>query len=323
MVEPPTTIEASPEGRRERGPRAPTLLDALAPIVVLILLLALTISLFGISATDGPLQVALLLSAAFASLIAFKNGYTVAGVADAAVGGVSSAIGAVFILLAVGALIGTWNMAGTIPTVVDYGIRLVSPTWFYLATAVVCALVGMVTGSSWTTAGTLGVAFVGMADVLGLSTAIAAGSVICGAYFGDKMTPLSETTILVPKLVGGGLTVNQHVKNMIWTAGPALGISLVIFFFLGLAAHPSGGVTPQAAQQVLAGEYAITPLNLLPLLLLVAFSIRSTPPFLAILGSAVFAGILAPFTQPDAVRAFVDDPTLGPVVTGIKAVFAA
>src|SRR5215212_649035 len=219
MAEPPTTLEASPGRHQEPGPHAPTLLDALAPIVVLILLLAVTIALFGISATDGPLQVALLLSAAFASLIAFKNGYTVAGVADAAVGGVSSAIGAVFILLAVGALIGTWNMAGTIPTVVDYGIRLVSPTWFYLATTVVCALVGMVTGSSWTTAGTLGVAFVGMSSVLGLDEAIAAGAVICGAYFGDKMTPLSETTVLVPKLVGGGLTVGEHVRNMVWTAG--------------------------------------------------------------------------------------------------------
>ena len=95
---------------------------------MLIALLALTIVLFGIDATNGPLQVALLLSAAFASLMAFKNGYTVAGVAEAAVGGVTSAVGAIFILLAVGALIGTWNMAGTIPTIVDYGIRLVSPT---------------------------------------------------------------------------------------------------------------------------------------------------------------------------------------------------
>src|SRR4051794_29725146 len=306
-----------------REPRAPTLLDALLPVVVLIGLLALTIVLFGIDATNGPLQVALFLSAAFASLLAFKNGFTVAAVADAAVGGVTSAVGAIFILLAVGGLIGTWNMAGTIPTIVYYGIRLLRPTWFYLATAVICALVGLVTGSSWTTAGTLGVAFVGMANVLGLSTAIAAGSVVCGAYFGDKMTPLSETTILVPKLVGGGLTVNQHVKNMVWTAVPALGISLLIFFVLGLTAEPSGGVSPGAAQEVLAGEYTITLLNLLPLLLLVAFSIRSTPPFLAILGSAVFAAVLAPFTQPDAVRAFVDDPSLGPVATAIKAGYAA
>src|SRR6476646_9261987 len=147
--------QTPPEGRE---PRPPSLLDALLPVVVLILLIALTIILFGVSATDGPLQVALLLSAAFASLIAFKNGYTAAAVADAAVGGVSTALGAVFILLAVGALIGTWNMAGTIPTVVDYGIRLLNPSIFYLATAAICAIVGVVTGSSWTTAGTLGVA---------------------------------------------------------------------------------------------------------------------------------------------------------------------
>src|SRR3954470_18936485 len=126
MSSPPTASPPSDTGRAsaEPGPRPPTMLDALLPIVVLIALLALTIALFGIDATNGPLQVALLLSAAFASLIAFKNGYSVAGVADAAVGGVMSAIGAIFILLAVGALIGTWNMAGTIPTIVDYGIRL-------------------------------------------------------------------------------------------------------------------------------------------------------------------------------------------------------
>ena len=106
---------------------------------------------------------------------------------------------AIFILLAVGALIGTWNMAGTIPTVVDYGVLLLNPTIFFVTTAAICAIVGMVTGSSWTTAGTLGVAFVGMAKVMGLSEATAAGAVICGAYFGDKMSPLSETTILVPQ----------------------------------------------------------------------------------------------------------------------------
>jgi NhaC family Na+:H+ antiporter len=299
------------------------MLDAILPIVVLIALLALTIVLFGIDATNGPLQVALFLSASFASLIAFKNAHTVAAVADAAVGGVTSAVGAIFILLAVGALIGTWNMAGTIPTVVDYGIRLMSPTWFYFATAVICALVGMVTGSSWTTAGTLGVAFVGMAKVMGLPVEIAAGAVICGAYFGDKMTPLSETTILVPKLVGGGLTVGQHVRNMFWTAGPALGISLVLFLILGLNAEPKGAISTDAARAELAKAFNISIVCLLPLVVLIAFSFWKFPPFLSILGSALFAGILAPFTQPAAVKAFVDDATLGPVLTAIKAIFAA
>jgi NhaC family Na+:H+ antiporter len=305
------------------APKAPTMLDAILPIVVLILLLILTIALFGVDATNGPLQVALLLSAAFASLIAFKNGFTVTAVADAAVGGVTSAVGAIFILLAVGGLIGTWNMAGTIPTIVYYGIGLLSPAWFYLASAAICALVGMITGSSWTTAGTLGVAFVAMANVLGLSSAIAAGAIICGSYFGDKMTPLSETTILVPKLVGGGLTVGTHVRNMFWTAGPALGISLVIFLILGLVATPSGTVNVGDAQKALAKEFNVSWVSLLPLLLLVVFSIRKFPPFLSILGSAVFAALLAPFTQWQAVKAFVDNPDLSPLTTGIHAGFAA
>jgi NhaC family Na+:H+ antiporter len=309
--------------RADRGPRPPSMLDAILPIVVLIGLLALTITFFGVDATNGPLQVALLFSAAFASLIAFKNRHTVAAVADAAVGGVSSAVGAIFILLAVGALIGTWNMAGTIPTVVDYGISLMSPSWFYFAAALICALVGMVTGSSWTTAGTLGVAFVGMAQVMGLSLPIAAGAVICGAYFGDKMTPLSETTILVPRLVGGGLTVGRHVRNMFWTAGPALGISLVIFLVLGFSAEPQAAVSTAAARQALRDAYNISAVNLLPLALLVAFAIRKVPPFLSILGAALAAGILAPFTQPAAVAAFVADPAQGPVAAAVEANFAA
>src|SRR5690349_3791596 len=299
------------------------MLDAVLPVVVLIGLIALTIALFGISATDGPLQVALLLSAAFAALMALKNGYTSAAIADAAIGGVSTAMSAIFILLAVGALIGTWNMAGTIPTVVDYGVRLLNPTIFYLTTAAICAVVGMVTGSSWTTAGTLGVAFVGMAKVMGLAEEPAAGAVICGAYFGDKMTPLSETTILVPRLVGRGLTTGQHVRNMFWTAGPALGISLIAFLILGITATPEGAVSTQGALDLLEGAFNITPLALLPIALLVAFTARKAPPFLAILGSALFAGILACFIQWDSVKAFAGEPGQSSVTTGIKAIYAA
>jgi Na+:H+ antiporter, NhaC family len=304
------------------APRPPTLFDAVAPVVVLIILISTTIAIFGTGATDGPLQVALFLSAAFASLMAFKNGHTVTAVSDAVIGGISTALGAVFILLAVGALMGTWNMAGTIPTVVHYGIGLLTPTLFFVATAAICALVGMVTGSSWTTAGTLGVAFVGMAKVLGLSEAVAAGAVISGAYFGDKMTPLSETTILVPSLVGG-VTTSQHIRNMWWTAGPALGISLVIFLFIGLNAEPSGATSTVAAQKALEGAFDISVLNLLPLLVLVFFSFRKFPPFLSILGAALFAGILALFTQPDAVKAFVNEPNAGSIETGITAIFTA
>jgi len=316
----PTTSEDMP---LQAGPRPPSLLDAVLPIVALIALIALTIVTFGVSATDGPLQVALMLSAAFASLVALKNGYTSAAIADAAIGGVTTAVSALFILLAVGALIGTWNMAGTIPTVVVYGVQLLNPSIFFLATAAICAIVGMVTGSSWTTAGTLGVAFVGMAKVMGVSPEIAAGAVICGAYFGDKMTPLSETTILVPQLVGGGLTTGQHVRNMFWTAGPALGISLAIFLIIGLTVDTSVDVSPDAAVDALEQAFHISVVNLLPLALLVLFTIRKVPPFLAILGAALFAGILACFTQWAAVKAFVDDPELGTVGTAVHAVYGA
>jgi Na+:H+ antiporter, NhaC family len=304
------------------SPKPPSLLDAILPIVVLILLIALTIVTFGVGATDGPLQVALMFSAAFASLVALKNGYTTAALADAAIGGVTTAVGAIFILLAVGALIGTWNMAGTIPTVVDYGVRLLNPSVFFLATAAICAVVGMVTGSSWTTAGTLGVAFVGMAKVMGVSEATAAGAVICGAYFGDKMTPLSETTILVPRLVGG-VTTAQHIRNMFWTAGPALGISLVLFLLIGLGVEPTGAVSTDQALSALESAFHISVINLLPLALLVVFTVKKVPPFLAILGSALFAAILACFTQWSAVQAFVDDPKLGTVGTAVKGVYGA
>jgi Na+:H+ antiporter, NhaC family len=186
----------------ERPLREPTLLDAFIPVVALVALIVLTIAIFGTDATGGPLQVALFTSALVAGAVAYKNGRSASRVREAAIGGISSALSAVFILLAVGSLIGAWNMAGTIPTVVYYGVGLLSATWFYPATAIICGLVGLAIGSSWTTAATLGVAFVALAPLVGADPVIAAGAVISGAYFGDKMTPISETTVLVPSMVG-------------------------------------------------------------------------------------------------------------------------
>jgi Na+:H+ antiporter, NhaC family len=308
---------------RSGTPRAPSLVDALIPVVALIVLIALTIVLFGIDATNGPLQVALLTSAVVAGLVALKNGYTTASVRDAMIGGITTALGAVFILLAVGALIGTWNLAGTIPTVVSYGLSVLHPAIFYIAVAVICAVVGMVTGSSWTTAGTLGVAFVGMAPVLGVSAPIAAGAVVSGAYMGDKMSPLSETTVLVPSIVGG-VTVNQHIRGMLWTVGPSFCISLAIFLVLGFAGGPSQStVDTTAAQDALASVFRISPVNLLPLALLILLSILRVPPFLAIFGTAILSGALASFTQPHVVEAFVGKPEQGAVLTGIEAAYKA
>lgn len=305
------------------APRAPSLLDALIPVVALIALIALTIALFGIDATGGPLQVALLASAVVAGLVALKNGHTASSLGDAMIGGISTAMGAVFILLAVGALIGTWNLAGTIPTVVSYGIRLLHPAIFYVAVAAICALVGAVTGSSWTTAGTLGVAFVGMAPILGVSAPIAAGAVVSGAYMGDKMSPLSETTVLIPSIVGG-VSVNQHIRGMAWTVVPSFCLALAIFLVIGLAAGSSqSAVDTTAAQDALAKVFHISPVNLLPLALLIVLALLRVPPFLAIFGTAVVSGALASFTQPHVVEAFAGKEGQGALLDGIEAVYRA
>jgi NhaC family Na+:H+ antiporter len=310
-------------GERAAEPQPPSLPDAIAPVGVLIALITLTIALFSIDATGGPLQVALLTSAAFAGVVALKNGHSVATLREAAIGGVSSAMGAVFILLAVGALIGTWNLAGTIPTVVSYGIVFLRPAVFYAAIALICAVVGAVTGSSWTTAGTLGVAFIGMAPILGMSTTTAAGAIVSGAYMGDKMSPLSETTILVPNLVGG-VTVNEHIRGMLWTVVPSFAIALGAFVVLGLTEDPAASaVGTDEARDALAQAFNITPINLLPLVALIVLTLFRVPPFLGIFGVALFTGILASFTQPDVVRAFVDEPGQGALLNGIEAVYEA
>ena len=320
-VQPPSG--ADPGAVAPAVPREPSLVDALIPVITLVGLMATTISLFGLDATGGPLQVSLMLSAVVAGLIAVKNGFTTTYVRDAAISGVSSGMTALFILLAVGALIGTWNMSGTIAAIVYYGLSILNATWFYVATTIVCALVGVACGSSWTTAGTVGVALVGLAPLLGASPVIAAGAVISGGYFGDKMSPISETTVLVPSLVGG-VTTNQHIGAMVWTSGVAMGGALLLFALIGLTAPPATvPLDPAQAQAVLAGEFSISPLNLLPVLVLLVASVRRAPPFLAILSTALLAGVMALFLQPAAVQAFVDDPSLGPIATGITAIYSA
>src|SRR5512139_3514729 len=221
----------SEQSNKENAIRQPSLLDALIPLFFMIFLLATSIVLFGIDAAVGPLQVALLMSAVVAAVVAHKNGHSWEKLGEEIVKGISVAMSAILILLMVGALIGVWNMSGTIATMVYYGVKYIDPAWFYFAAALLTGIVGIVTGSSWTTAATLGVAFIGMATAIGADTAITAGAVISGAYFGDKMTPLSETTILTPQIVGSN--VYTHIKNLSKTTIPSYLIALVIFFLIG------------------------------------------------------------------------------------------
>ena len=199
--------------------RDATVFDAIAALLTLVVLIGGALLIFGLDALDGPIQVALVLCCMVASLIALKNGHSWDDVQTAGQGAMSSITSAVFILLAVGALIGTWNLSGTIPTLVYYGLQILSPSWYYLATALICGAVALAIGSSWTTAGTIGVGLVGIAVALGVSPAITAGAVISGAYLGDKTSPLSETTILAAQMVD--VDVRKHIRSQVWTSLPA------------------------------------------------------------------------------------------------------
>jgi Na+:H+ antiporter, NhaC family len=318
-----TDIDLGEDAEKSGKPvKAPSLLDAIIPLVVLVTMIAGGLALFGLDALDGPVQAALVVCAMVAAIVVLKNGHPWAHIQASGQRALSSITSAVFILLAVGALIGTWCLAGTIPTLVYYGIQLLSPAWYYPASAVICGVIAMSIGSSWTTAGTIGVGLVGIASMLGVSPAITAGAVISGAYLGDKLSPLSETTILTAQMVK--VDVYQHIKRQAWTSVPAFVIALVIFFALArYGAPPEEGISTAVELKELDKVFNISVLNLLPLLLLGVMSVRKVPATLGLMSAALFAGILALFTQPEVVRKFVDDPALGGVQAGIKAIWLA
>jgi Na+:H+ antiporter, NhaC family len=306
----------------DRPIRTPSLADAIIPLVTLAVLIAGSLALFGLDALDGPVQVALLMCAMVAALIAMKNGHSWEDVQRAGQGALTSITSALFILLAVGALIGVWNLSGTIPTLVYYGIQVLSPTWYYAATALICGVIAMSIGSSWTTAGTIGVGLVGVAAMLGVSTSITAGAVISGAYLGDKLSPLSETTVLTAQMVK--VDVYEHVKRQAWTSVPAFAIAFVVLLIVGLVKGPDvhNPVGEQIELHSLGDIYDITPLNLLPLVLLAFLSIRKVPPALALTWSALFAGVVGAFLQPSVMSGFVDSGH-GAVLDSIKGVWSA
>jgi NhaC family Na+:H+ antiporter len=257
-----------------------------------------------------------------AGAVAHKNGHPWEVLGEEIVKGISLAMSAIMILLMVGALIGVWNMSGTIATVVYYGIQYINPTWFYFAAALLTGIIGIVTGSSWTTAATLGVAFVGIASAIGASTAITAGAVISGAYFGDKMTPLSETTILTPQIVGSN--VYAHIRSMSKASIPAYLIALLLFILIG----QFGQVTPPSMNTdevlaALASVYTITLWNLLPIVVLLALGFRRYPAFLSILIGTLAGALVAIIFQQSLLIAFANDMSLAAPFAALKSIWVA
>jgi NhaC family Na+:H+ antiporter len=207
--------------------KEPSLLQALFPIFVLIVLLALNVMFFGDMATSGANQIALLLSAAVASIIGIILRVPMKHMLDSMVYSILSAMSAILILLLIGALAGTWMLSGVIPAMIYYGLQILDPSIFLVASCVVCAVVSLATGSSWGTVATVGIALLGIGQAMGLHDGLIAGAIISGAYFGDKMSPMSDTTNLAPAMAGTDLFT--HIRYMVWTTVPSMLITLIIF----------------------------------------------------------------------------------------------
>ncbi len=307
---------------KTRGIREPSYLDALIPLLTLVALISGAVYLFGLDAVDGPIPVALVTCTMIVAIIALKNGHKWEDVSRTGKMAFESIVTPVFILLAVGALIGTWNMSGTIPTLAFYGIKLLEPSYFYAASLVVCAVIAMSIGSSWTTAGTIGVGLVGLASLIGVSPAVTAGAVISGAYVGDKLSPLSETTVLASQLAE--VNLYTHLKAQAWTSVPSFLVALVVFGVMGLFTEvPAGTVDTGSELLMLDQLFRISVWTLIPLALLIVMSLRKVPASLAIMISALVAGFLAPLLQPEAVERFINDETVRPPAAYIKAIWLA
>ena len=312
-------MSKSKEEKRAISP--PSMVDALIPIVALIVLLGGAIVLYGDDATGGPTQVALMLSMLVAGLVGLKNGHRWKDMGHAAVEGISTAMGAIFILLAVGGLVGTWMMSGTIATIVHLGIRFLNPDWYYVACVLISGMLALSIGSSWTVVGTLGVGLIGIASALGVDPNITAGAVISGAYFGDKLSPLSETTNLAPAVAGTDLYT--HIKSMLWTAVPSVLISLVIFGVIGMQQEVDAPLDLSAVLAIIEGAYHVGVLTLIPLLIVLIMSFMKVTAFPTIMVGALVGGITAVILQPNLVLSFANDPSLSTPLAMIKGVWSA
>jgi NhaC family Na+:H+ antiporter len=290
-------------------PRVPSLGLSLVPVVALMALLAGSVALFGDGSSGGPNQIALILAAAIAASIGVRLGYAWPALERGVVNGISLAMGAILILLVVGALIGSWILGGIVPTMIYYGLQLLTPAVFFPSACVLCCFVSLSTGSSWTTAGTVGVALIGIAAAQNLNLGLAAGAVISGAYFGDKMSPLSDTTNLAPAMAGTDLFT--HIRHMTWTTTPSIILAVVLFAIVGITATaPRDTAAVQEILTALQNSFSIGPHLLIPVALVLVLVVRRVPAAPALLIGALVGAVFAVAFQAPAVIAFADSPEL-------------
>ncbi|RZS90493.1 Na+/H+ antiporter NhaC [Aquimarina brevivitae] len=273
--------------------------EALIPVFALVLMLAFNVYVFGDDALAGSNQFVLLLGAAVAAIVGYFNKVSYEQMMEEVAKNLKSTSGAILILLMVGALAGTWLISGIIPAMIYYGLQILNPTIFLAACVIICAIISIATGSSWTTSATVGIALIGIGGALDISLGMTAGAVLSGAYFGDKMSPLSDTTNLAPAMAGGDLF--SHIKYMTYTTVPTIVITLIVFIIIGLAIDTSGSADTSALLNDLKAVFNINGWLFIVPIVVILLIIKKTPPLIALLTGTILGGIFALIFQPDIV----------------------
>jgi Na+:H+ antiporter, NhaC family len=300
-------------------PKRPTLIHAFIPIFILVILLAINVIVFGSGATDGPNQIALVLAASVAGIVSWRLGHSWEEIEISIVKSISSAMGAMLILLVIGSLSGAWLLSGIVPAMIYYGLKIMNPTFFLFAACIVCCIVSLATGSSWSTIATVGIALLGIGKTLGIHEGVIAGALISGAYFGDKMSPLSDTTNLAPAMAGTDLFT--HIRYMVITTVPTLTITLIIFFIWGFTLDTAGVVNTDAVLTSIDSAFNLNPILFLVPALVLFMIVRKVPAIPALLVGSILGGIFAIIFQPQIiaqVSGITDDPVKSSFVAVMK-----
>tara|TARA_R110002051_G_scaffold169498_2_gene240091 strand:+ start:41880 stop:43367 length:1488 start_codon:yes stop_codon:yes gene_type:complete len=282
--------------------------EALLPVFILVGMLAFNVYVFGDDALSGSNQFILLLGGAAAAIVGYFNKVDYKTMVEEVSQNVKSTTGAILILLMVGALAGTWLISGIIPTMIYYGLQLLNPTIFLAACVIICAVISIATGSSWTTSATVGIALIGIAEALGISLGMTAGAVLSGAYFGDKLSPMSDTTNLAPAMAGTDLFT--HIRYMTLTTVPTIIVTLIIFIILGFTIDTSGSADTETILAAIDDSFNITPWLFVVPVIVIALIVKKTPPLIALLAGTLLAAVAALIFQPEVVLAVSGAETL-------------
>ncbi|MDN4166919.1 Na+/H+ antiporter NhaC [Cytophagales bacterium LB-30] len=305
----------------DKTQRQPYLWEALLPILFLIIMLTLNVLIFKDDAISGSNQIVLILSATVAALVALRMGYTFDYLLDGVVKSINSAMSAILILLLIGALAGTWMLSGIVPAMIYYGLQILSPAIFLVAACIICAVVSVATGSSWSTVATVGIALLGIGRALGFDDAIIAGAIISGAYFGDKISPLSDTTNLAPAMAGTDLFT--HIRYMLYTTVPSITITLIIFLIMGFTGNEEASVNDIAAvTKAISEKFTINLWLFIVPVVVIGMILKKVPAIPALLIGALLGGVFAVIFQPQVVAEVAGD-VQGAAKQGYMAVMKA